>query len=68
MEGKSCGIPSRVRYSALVILIYISNRVSIYVRTRRQSNQGKQGRGNDIIRLVSRFDIEYYGSGVSRNE
>ena len=30
------------------------------IRVRGQSNQGKQGRGNDIIRLVSRIDIEYY--------
>ena len=32
------------------------------IRVRGQSNQGKQGRGNDIIRLVSQTDIEYYNS------
>lgn len=35
------------------IALYIIYRiVSIYIWTRRQSNQGKQGRGNDIIRLL----------------
>lgn len=51
----------RVRYLLMSIAMYniIHRVVSIYIWMRRQSNQGKQGRGNDIICLVSRFDIEY---------
>lgn len=36
------------------------------IRVRGQSNQGKQGRGNDIIRLVSRIDIEHYNTARLR--